>query len=123
MNKFCSIGLSEGDDRKKGSRVQGEDSQYKLMKSKEQIKILMLHIIGLVVHLSSSGSAKLSFLARILKKETKELKSYCVELGFRLEPCKSLDQETGKEYDDTQASLKGIRGKIAKKEVEEKATD
>jgi hypothetical protein len=57
LNKFCSIGLSEGDDRKKGGRksiASGEDSQYKLMKSKEQIKILMLHIIGLVVHLSST---------------------------------------------------------------------
>ena len=80
--------------------MQGEDSQYKLMKSKEQIKILMLHIIGLVVHLTSAHSAKLSFLARILKKETKELKNYCVELGFKLEPCKSIDHETGKEFDD-----------------------
>jgi hypothetical protein len=37
----------------------------------------MLHIIGLIVFLTPSKSAKLSFLGRILKKEAKELKSYC----------------------------------------------
>jgi len=57
----------------------------------------MLHIIGLVVHLSSCGSAKLSFLSRILKKEEKELKNYCIELGLKLEQCKSKNPETGKQ--------------------------
>jgi len=76
------------------------------MKSKEQIKVLMLHIIGLVVHLSSNGSAKLSFLSRILKKEEKELKNYCLELGLRLEPCKTRDRDTDREYDDFNARLK-----------------
>lgn len=85
------------------------------MKSKEQIKTLMLHIIGLVVHLQTSNSAKLSFLSKILKKEDKELKNYCVELGLKLEPCKSKDRETGKEHDDTQAILKATyKGKKEK---------
>lgn len=83
------------------------------MKSKEQIKVLMLHIIGLVVHLQSTQSAKVSFLSRILKKEDKELKNYCTELGLRLEPCKSVDKESGKEFDDLVATLRA--GKAPKK--------
>ena len=79
------------------------------MKSKEQTKVLMLHIIGLVVHLSSTQSAKLSFLSKILKKEAKELKNYCVELGMKLEPCKTMDRESGKEFDDSVARLRGFR--------------
>lgn len=47
----------------------------------------MLHIIGLVVHLSPSSSTKLSFLTQILKKEEKELKNYCLELGMKLDQC------------------------------------
>jgi hypothetical protein len=105
IKKFCTIGLVEQGDRKKG-KPQNDDCQYKLMKSKEQIKVLMLHIIGLVVHLQSTQSAKISFLSRILKKEDKELKNYCTELGFRLEPCKSVDKETGKEFDDLIATLR-----------------
>ena len=78
------------------------------MKSKEQIKTLMLHIIGLVVHLSSTNSAKLSFLSRILKREDKELKNYCIELGLKLEPCKTRDKDgpEGAEFDDFVARLK-----------------
>ena len=37
----------------------------------------MLHVIGLVVHLSVHQEANLSFIAAILKKQTNELKSYC----------------------------------------------
>jgi hypothetical protein len=36
---------------------------FKFMKSKEDIKILMLHIVGLVVHLSATGNINLSFIA------------------------------------------------------------
>jgi len=39
-------------------------------------------------------------LSKILKKEDKELKNYCTELGLKLEPCKTLNEETGKEFDD-----------------------
>jgi hypothetical protein len=81
-------------------------SQFKVQRSKEQTKTLMLHIIGLMVHLSTTHSSKLSFLSRILKREAKELKSYCAELGMRLEVCKTKDRETGKEFDDYVAHLK-----------------
>jgi hypothetical protein len=76
------------------------------MKSKEQTKTLILHIIGLVVHLSASQSAKISFLSRILKKEASELKHFCLELGLKLEPCKTRDRETEQEFDDSVARLK-----------------
>lgn len=79
------------------------------MKSKEQMKTLILHIIGLVVHLSSNSSAKLSFLSKILKKESSELKHYCLELGLKLEPCKTKDRETEQEFDDLVARLKHTR--------------
>ena len=62
--------------------------------------MLMLHIIGIVIHLSPSFSTKLTFLCRVLKKEPSELKSYCIELGLKLDPCKTRDRETGKELDD-----------------------
>lgn len=84
------------------------------MKSKEQGKTLMLHIIGLVVHISPVQSAKISFLSRILKKEEKELKNYCLELGLKLEACKSMNKETGKEVDDFVARLRSRQA--AKKE-------
>jgi len=58
------------------------------------MKTLMLHIIGLVVHISSNSSAKLSFLSKILKKESSELKPFCLELGLKLESCKTRDKET-----------------------------
>lgn len=117
LSKFCTIGVQEaGDDRRNKSK----SSEYKLMKSKEQIKTLMLHIIGLVIHLSSSNSAKLSFLARILKKEEKELKNYCLELGLKLEPCKTKDRDTDREFDDFVARLKHSGRSHAKKEEQPK---
>jgi hypothetical protein len=68
--------------------------------------MLMLHIIGLVVELQTNSAVKLSFLSQILKRETKELKNYCVELGLKLDPCKTKDRETGKEFDDILAKLR-----------------
>lgn len=85
------------------------------MKSKEQMKTLILHIIGLVVHLSSTFSAKLSFLSKILKKEASELKHFCLELGLKLEPCKTKDRETEQEFDDFVARLKHTRSASALK--------
>ena len=69
----------------------------------------MLHIIGLVVNLSATLSAKLSFLSRILKKDSSELKHFCLELGLRLEPCKTKDRETEQEIDDFIARLKNAK--------------
>jgi hypothetical protein len=70
------------------------------MRSKEQTKTLMLHIMGITVDLSLNKCCKLSFMCRILKKEASELKSLCTELGLKIEACKSFDKETGKEVDD-----------------------
>ena len=48
-------------------------TQFKFMKNKESVKNLMLHIIALVIHISTGGVAWGSFIAKILKKEQKEL--------------------------------------------------
>lgn len=110
LSKFCSIGVQEqGDDRRKAksvAKISSPEVQYKLMKSKEQGKVLMLHIIGLVVHLSTSSSTKLSFLTQILKKEEKELKNYCLELGLKLDQCTTRDEDTAKEFPDYLARLR-----------------
>lgn len=92
--------------RRKGVKVQSEDQRYKIMRNKEQTKTLMLHIIGLVLHLAPTHSEKLSYLTRILKREEKELKSYCQELGVKLESCTSKDRDTGKEFEELRAILK-----------------
>jgi len=73
------------------------------------MKTLMLHIIGLVVNLSSTFSAKLSFLSKILKKDASELKHFCIELALKLDPCKTKDRETGQEFDDFVARLKNTK--------------
>ena len=44
-------------------------TQFKFMKNKESVKNLMLHIIGLVIHISTRGVAWGSFIAKILKKD------------------------------------------------------
>jgi hypothetical protein len=79
LQKFCTVGIEEPGEttrRKPGATTQkvNNNVQYKFMKSKEQTKVMMLHIMGLVVHLSPSYSTKMTFLCRILKKEPKELK-------------------------------------------------
>ena len=79
---------------------------FKFMKGKEDVKQLILHIIGLVVYLSPNEQAKLSLLGRILKKEANELKPFCHELGLSLDPIKSTHRETGKKFDDLLASTK-----------------
>ena len=60
----------------------------------------------------------MSLLSRILKKEAKELKNYCTELGLKLEPCKTMDHETEKEFDDTQAILKSTHKAVKKEKAE-----
>lgn len=114
LRKFCTISVQEpNDDWRRASKFASakdrSEAQFKLTKSKEQIKTLILNIIGLVVHLQSNNAVKLSFLSQILKRESKELKNYCTELGLRLDPCKTKDRETGKEFDDLLARLKGAR--------------
>ena len=71
------------------------------MKSKESVKTLILHIIGLVIHLSTGGVAHGHFLARILKTDMKELSSYFRELGAYTE-IKPRTQKAGYESKDDQ---------------------
>lgn len=64
---------------------------------------MMLHIMGLVIHLSSSGYENLSFVAAILKKQVSDLKSYCHELGLIVEAKKTKTKDG--EIDDFSISL------------------
>ena len=70
------------------------------MKSKEQVKTLTLTVIGATVHLSTNGKSKGFFLERILKKTSKDLKSFIKELGLKEEPTKRKDRDTGEEFAD-----------------------
>lgn len=66
------------------------------MKGKEDLKTLTLHIIGLVVHMSTQKRSRGSFLARILKKDISELKNYFKELGLVTENTEKTDKRSGK---------------------------
>jgi len=43
---------------------------------------------------------RLGFIGRILKKEPKELKSYCTELGLHMKEKKEVDKVSGKMVED-----------------------
>lgn len=90
---------------------------FKFVKGKEDTKVLMLHIIGLVVHLSSSGDENLSFIAAILKKQVSELKSYCHELGMQVDAVKT--QADGAEIDDFRVSFNKKRDTTEQQEQAE----
>ena len=77
-----------------------EESHFKFMKSKEQVKTLTLTVIGATVHLSTNGKSKGYFLERILKKTSADLKSFIKELGLQEETTKRKDRESGKEVND-----------------------
>lgn len=83
-------------------------TQFKFMKNKESVKMLMLHIIGLVIHISTSGVAWGSFIAKILKKETKELESYFRELGAYTKAKKRDDKRSGEKVNDALVSFRNI---------------
>lgn len=51
-------------------------NQYKYTKNKEQIKMLICHIIGITALLNHGSKFKASHIARVLKKEVSDLKSY-----------------------------------------------
>ena len=120
LEKFCKIAVSDQTDQpfgKKPKPIQMESTGvlFKFMKSKEDIKVLMLHIMGLVVHLSATGNINLSFIAAILKKQVSELKTFCHELGMIVD-AKKTKTESG-EIDDFRVSFS------KKKADEEEAKD
>ena len=90
LDKFCKVTVSDrNDDRFRKNQKPSGGSDFTFMKSKEDTKLLILHIIGVTVTLSASGAAKGSFIGAILKKDISELKSFCTELGLHVEPFKS----------------------------------
>lgn len=66
---------------------------FKHVKSKEHIKKLICHIIGIYAHLQNGHQFYASHLARLLKKENKELKSFFTELGLEATPVKDGDKD------------------------------
>ena len=83
-------------------------TQFKFMKNKESVKNLMLHIIALVIHISTSGVAWGSCIAKILKKEQKELQTYFRELGAYTKDKKRDDKRTGEKVSDVLVSFRNI---------------
>lgn len=53
----------------------------------------MCHIIGIYAILHDGHKFKASYLARMLKKEIKDLKSYFTELGLEASPIKENDKD------------------------------
>lgn len=123
LEKFCKIAVSDQSDqafRTKKPKIEKSESSgtvFKFVKGKEDTKVLMLHIIGLVVHLSSSGDENLSFIAAILKKQVSELKSYCHELGMQVDAVKT--QADGAEIDDFRVSFNKKRDTTEQQEQAE----
>ena len=59
---------------------------FKYIKTKDNMKDLIAHMIGIMGFLNKSFKAH--FIAKMLKKELSDLKSYFQELGFSYEPIK-----------------------------------
>jgi len=59
---------------------------FKYIKTKDNMKDLIAHMIGIMGFLNKSFKAH--FIAKMLKKELSDLKSYFQELGFSYEPTK-----------------------------------
>ena len=87
LQKFCKLSLSDRTNpsmfKMNRARLNSTDgtTQFKFMKSKESVRNLIMHIIGLVIHLSTGGVAYGHFLSKILKKDIKDLSNYFRELG------------------------------------------
>lgn len=58
----------------------------KHIKTKDNVKDLICHMIGIMGFLNKSFKAH--FISKMLKKELSDLKSYFQELGFSYEPIK-----------------------------------
>ena len=105
LQKFCKLSLSDRTNptmfKLNRARLNSTDAstQFKFMKSKESVKTLIMHIIGLVIHLSTRGVAHGHFLAKILKKDMKELSSYFREIGAHTE-IQPRAQKSGDENKD-----------------------
>jgi len=113
LDRFCVITVCEkfGDRatarNKSQSVLSGSGStNFKFVKSGEDNKRLICHIIGLSVILNHN-KIKMSFLSKILKKEASDLKMFCTELGMSVEPIKTLDKKTNKNVDDFLVSNRG----------------
>jgi hypothetical protein len=64
---------------------------FKYIKTKDSMKDLIVHMIGIMGFLNKSFKAH--FIAKMLKKELSDLKSYFQELGFSYDPVKENGQE------------------------------
>ena len=102
LQKFCKMSLSDRTNpstfKMSRARLASSDvtTQFKFMKSKESVGNLIMHIIGLVIHLSTGGVAYGHFLSKILKKDIKDLSNYFRELGAYTE-IKPRKQKVGDE--------------------------
>ena len=114
LQKFCKISVCDKNNmyqkRTQSMQLASSDSttQFKFMKNKESVKTLILHIIGLVIHLSTNGVAWGSFIAKILKKDQKELQNYFRELGVHTGEKKRDDKRTGETIQDMLVAFKHI---------------
>jgi len=121
LERFCVITVCDkfGDRAQSRNKSQtvltgSSSTNFKFVKSGEDTKRLICHIIGLSVILNNN-KIKMSFLSKILKKEASDLKMYCTELGMSVDPIKTLDKKTGKNVDDFNVSNRAVN-KVQKEE-------
>lgn len=118
IDKFCNVSVADsgaGDrfeqriaaQKRSNPADQDGKTQFKFLKSKESVKSLILNIIGVVVHLSTRGVSKVSFLQKILKRDINELKNYFRELGLTLDPITITNEESGEKFEDFKVSFRG----------------
>ena len=94
---------SGGRSRDDGNSITNTRLGYKHIKSKDSMKDLVCHIIGVMGFLCREFRA--SVVAKLIKRELADLKSYFSELGFAQEPVK---EDHGQEDIFVKAQMAGM---------------
>ena len=77
IEKFATVSFkSQQRMNLESTESASNQTQYKFIKDKEQTKTLICHIIGITAFLNQGSKFKASHIARVLKKEVSDLKSF-----------------------------------------------
>lgn len=109
LNDFTQISV-KNQSQMDQPEYASSNHEFKYVKSKENTKKLMCHILGIAVLMHRGQPMKASSIAQVLKKEVADLRSYFQELGLHYTPFK----ENG--VDDLSVQVSNEKAKPAKKE-------
>ena len=76
LNEFTQISIKNQSKINSQQDDPNNDTEFKYIKSKENMKKLICHILGIALMMNRGEPLKASIMAQILKKEVSELKSY-----------------------------------------------